>query len=570
MKKIISAFLFLSILISLFAASFALDISAETQYTATLNSDYLYREQVEHVLQYIYDFSRYYEDTETVDDTDDFWIEIDIAKFNMTPDEAFECYFTMFPQYPELFFLDGYMTASYYPSTGKSASIFFRTEYHIDDIPEMIERFEAAALPVLEEASTLNTDLDKILFIHNYIVMNTKYNEDVIKYDDGPYRVYTAYGTIVEHDAVCQGYAYAFNYFVRRLGILSEYAVSDTLEHGWNIVKVGNYWYHLDATWNDPIYDYVGKIKYENFLRSESGIEETGHHDMNDYRVQNGTYTNYDLSDTRFDDWFLHDSYTFRGNAAYHDGRWYFMMNADDGYTYICSTGNIFVPKSQLNYDIVTRCASTSDVPGLYIYEDRLYYTKRNGIYTCNFDGTNETAVYQPTLNSNQKVYGITARDGSVFFNIETSYNTASSSHPKIYSCKITPPTPNENATFLQNGSIIWDIQCGTTAGEILGMFDGDCYITDVTGKEVTLDTILGTGFMVKTNGTQTANLSLTIAVSGDANGDALISGKDLIRIKKYLKNMETDTIYSLCGDMNRDGKITDSDLAQLTSIINN
>ncbi len=306
MKRILSTFLFLATVFSLFASLQIGTFAAISDYNVTMNGDYLYREQAEHVLKYIYDFDSYYEDTETVDDPDDFWIEIDIQHFNMTPDEAFECYFTMLPQYPELFFLDGYMSASYYPDTGKAVSIFFRTEYHVDDIPEMIEKFEDAASSVLEEASKLKTDLDKILFVHNYIVMNTKYNQEVIDGGDGEYRVYTAYGVLVDRDAVCQGYAFAFNYLVRRLGIMSDYVVSDEINHGWNIVKVGNYWYHLDATWDDPIYDYVGKIYYDNFLTSEAKIIETGHTGINDKRITNGTTTNYNVSSTRFDNLFLH------------------------------------------------------------------------------------------------------------------------------------------------------------------------------------------------------------------------------------------------------------------------
>ncbi len=569
MKRITSAFLFVAIIISLFS-SLALGTSAATEYTPVMNSEYIYREKVEHVLKYIYDFSRYYEDTDTVDDPDDFWIEIDIEDFQMTPDEAFECYFTMIAQYPELFFLDGYMTASYYPHTGKAVSIYFRTEYHIDDIPGMIEEFEAAAKPILDEASKLKTDLDKILFVHNYIVMNTKYNEEVIDGGDGQYRVYTAYGVLCDRDAVCQGYAFAFNYLIRRLGIISEYVVSDEINHGWNIVKVGNYWYHLDATWDDPIYDYVGRIYYDNFLTSEAKIIETGHTGINDKRVTNGTTTNYNVSSTRFDNLFLHNTTAYRGNTAYHDGRWYFLVNADDGYTYICSTDNVFVTESQLSFSVVRKCAPTNDVPGIYIYEDRLYYTKRNGIYTCEFDGTNETAVYLPSLQSNEKVYGLTVREGSVFFNIRTSYNTNLTSHPPIYSCKITPPTPNANATFSQSGTIIWNIPYGTTVKQILNMFSEDCYIADVSGNELTENSILATGDRVMVRGTQTANIYLTIAVLGDANGDAKINGMDLIRIKKYLNKMETNAIYGLCGDMNADGRVDSTDISMLVSLINN
>ncbi len=569
MKKIASGFLFLTIVFSVII-SMGISVSADVGYDVTMNPEYLYKDIMDEVYDDFYNFSNYYEETGTTDVDYDFLIEIDISHLNINVDVVFDVFGTLICQYPEFFFLDGWMSASYYPSTGMSAYIYFRTAYHIDEIPEMIEKFEASASPVLEEASKLNTDLDKILFVHNYIVMNTKYNEEVAEGSDGEYRVYTAYGVLVDRDAVCQGYAFAFNYLIRRLGIISEYVVSDEINHGWNIVKVGNYWYHLDATWDDPLYDYVGKIYYDNFLTSEAKIINTGHTGINDKRITNGTSTNYNVSSTRFDDLFLHNTTAFKGNTAYHNGKWYFMLNANDDYTYICCTDNVFVTQSQLSYSVVAKCAPTNDIPGLYIYEDRLYYTKRSGIYTCNFDGTNETAVYLPSLASGQRVYGLAIREGSVFFNIEKSYNTSGNSHPTIYSCKITPPKPNPNATFSQSGTVIWNIPYGTTAAEILNMFGDDCYISDVGGKKLSGNSVLGTGCMVKTSGTQNANLFLTIAITGDVNGDALINGKDVIRLKKYLKQIETDTIYSLCGDIDGNGKVTDADISSLIKIVNN
>ena len=175
-----------------------------------------------------------------------------------------------------------------------------------------------------------------------------------------------------------------------------------------------------------------------------------------------------------------------------------------------------------------------------------------------------------PSLASGERVYGLAIREGSVFFNIEKSYSNANKVHPPIYSCKITPPTPNSNAMFSQTGTIIWNIPYGTKVSEILNMFNDDCYITDVGGKKLSDNSVLGTGCMVKANGNQSANLFLTIAVTGDANGDALINGKDVIRLKKYLKQIETDVIYSLCGDINGDGKLTDADISSLVEIVYN
>ena len=573
MKKIASVFLFFAIIISLFA-SMCLSASAVDeidQYEVTMNPDYLYGDLIDTVYDDIFDFSKYYDNADTAETNNDFLVEIDISKHNISVDNVFTYFDTMFSQYPELFFLDGWMSASYYPDTGTVASIFFRTEYHIDDIPGMIEAFESAALPVIKEGSKLKTDLEKALFVHNYIVLNTKYNEEVIDGGDGQHSVYTAYGVLVDRDAVCQGYAYAFNYLIRRMGVVSDYVRSDEILHGWNLVNIGNYWYHLDATWDDPIYDVVGKIYYENFLRSEAGIIETEHTGMLDYQIINGTSTVYNVSDTRFDNLFLHNTASYRGNTAYHNGKWYF-IKYEGGNAYICSTSDIFVSESNLKYEVVKECGPAYDRPGLYIYEDRMFFTKKTGIYSCDFNGANEIAVFEPTVPSGKKVFGLAIREGRIYYNIEASFSGADyESHPYIYSYTLPVLTPKSSATFSADDSMIWDISYGTTAKQITSMFNEECYIVNEFGVQITDDTVLGTGYKVKAKVADGAySPCVTVVITGDANGDAKLNGKDIIRIKKYLLNMETDVIYSLCGDLNGDGIVNDADISALVSAISN
>ena len=55
--------------------------------------------------------------------------------------------------------------------------------------------------------------------------------------------------------------------------------------------------------------------------------------------------------------------------------------------------------------------------------------------------------------------------------------------------------------------------------------------------------------------------------VFGDANGDKIINGKDMIRIKKYLIG-ENVKIGTSASDLDRDGKITEADLSLLSDMI--
>ncbi|MCR3760005.1 Ig-like domain-containing protein [Clostridium felsineum] len=98
------------------------------------------------------------------------------------------------------------------------------------------------------------TQVQKELAIHDYIVANTQYETAVFTTNNVSYDIYTAYGTLINHRAVCQGYAEAFKMMCNLVGIPTGMITDYALDHAWNIVKLddGNY-YQVDATWDDPV-----------------------------------------------------------------------------------------------------------------------------------------------------------------------------------------------------------------------------------------------------------------------------------------------------------------------------
>ena len=96
---------------------------------------------------------------------------------------------------------------------------------------------------------------EKIQAIHDYIVKNCAYDTGKIntKYDHS----YTAYGCLVKKQAVCQGYAAAFNLLAGKAGIASITATGSAGggSHAWNYVKDGSNYVHVDCTWDDPVPD---------------------------------------------------------------------------------------------------------------------------------------------------------------------------------------------------------------------------------------------------------------------------------------------------------------------------
>ncbi len=98
-----------------------------------------------------------------------------------------------------------------------------------------------------------DTLYDRVKSIHDYICELTVYTDP----EKAPH-VYSAYGALVDHRSVCEGYAEAFKLICDRNGIecilVSGKGVTSTQteNHMWNYVRMDDgQWYAVDATWDD-------------------------------------------------------------------------------------------------------------------------------------------------------------------------------------------------------------------------------------------------------------------------------------------------------------------------------
>ena len=111
------------------------------------------------------------------------------------------------------------------------------------------------------------TDYDKIKTIYDYVCQNVRYadnvNNDI---------VYTSWSALFNQEAVCQGYAQLLYKMLKEVGISNRvvpgYGKSTDVMHGWNIVKLGDYYYNIDATWDAELAA-AGK-EYEYFLKGDN------------------------------------------------------------------------------------------------------------------------------------------------------------------------------------------------------------------------------------------------------------------------------------------------------------
>ena len=127
--------------------------------------------------------------------------------------------------------------------------------------------------------SATGNNYEKILYIHDWIVENTEYENKKLANAEN------AYGCIVNNKAICEGYARAFKYFMDKLNIPCVFVCGDaqdengkTERHAWNYVYINNNWYAIDTTWDDPIIigngRASGNIKYKYFLKGSKTMSK--------------------------------------------------------------------------------------------------------------------------------------------------------------------------------------------------------------------------------------------------------------------------------------------------------
>ncbi len=121
-----------------------------------------------------------------------------------------------------------------------------------------------------------NDKYNQIREVHDFIVENTEYDETVSKSN-----IYNIYGTLINKEAVCEGYAKTFKYILDRLNIpciiacgIGQNSKGQTESHAWNYVKLNDVWYAVDATWDDPVIigngSVTNEMRYHYFLKGSN------------------------------------------------------------------------------------------------------------------------------------------------------------------------------------------------------------------------------------------------------------------------------------------------------------
>lgn len=159
---------------------------------------------------------------------------------------------------------------------------YLTTAQQEKQVDNEITRLIQGELNISENSS----DFEKVKAVYEYLSTSAKYDLSLNEY--GNSRV-TAYDALINHKAVCQGFANAAYRMLRELGIVNRIIIGDVLwdgtwrVHAWNIVKIGEYWYNLDPTTELHFWDEYNYITYRWFLKSEQEFNSMFRRDTNRY-----------------------------------------------------------------------------------------------------------------------------------------------------------------------------------------------------------------------------------------------------------------------------------------------
>lgn len=159
-------------------------------------------------------------------------------------------FFAVSYDYPEIYWMPKHYR---YSTIASYFSISFEDEndslylFSREEIAADTEEFEDAVTRITDKIDPGMSDFEKEEILIRELCKRARYTEE------GDKTLYSAYGALVNGEAVCEGYARAFQLLCNRVSIPCKLVVGESQGEGhmWNLVQIENNWYHMDPTWMD-------------------------------------------------------------------------------------------------------------------------------------------------------------------------------------------------------------------------------------------------------------------------------------------------------------------------------
>lgn len=252
---------------------------------------------------------------------------VDLSVYDISTDDAVALFSAVAKYYPAEYSLIVNSDFTYKiivsPNLDRIMKIrfYYGDDANLSAYQKRVKDLNAEINALVERVAGMN-EFEKALYIHDYIVLNSEYDLELLDYMEknnfilpGELRSekYTEYSILVNGTGVCGSYALAYRAILNAAGMECLYLSSSQMNHAWNLVKIDGNWYHVDCCWDDPTPDTYGRARRTYFLRTDDEIMNLNHYSW--------TPGQYKATSELFSD--MPRNYDTK--QKYDDGKWYYL-----------------------------------------------------------------------------------------------------------------------------------------------------------------------------------------------------------------------------------------------------
>lgn len=385
---------------------------------------------------------------------ENFETQIDVTAYKIPTGEAATKYFQILNNHPSLFYVVSAARWSYNPSTNMVASYKIQYTDTEENVKAQKADFEREVEKALNWVDSSMTSEEKALAVHDYLVLECEYDKERLDNETLPDVSHSAYGALVNKIAVCDGYAKAYSSILEELGISSTVVSSGSMNHAWNQVSINGEWYHVDATWDDPTWDCVGRVGHDYFLLSDAAISDDNHEHVGwdgGFKANSNTYDNEFWSGVT-------------SAFCYQNGSWYYSLRSEGSLKtdLVKRAGSLLNASGEILY---TEQESWNNYLGAYMFLDvepiknEIYFNTRTGIYKLDETGK-PTVIYEPEIPAGQLIFGFTVRGAQLCYALQQTPNLESKQMVSSYTIEeLQPPYTVPSGLQGSSGSLLSQVK---------------------------------------------------------------------------------------------------------------
>lgn len=196
----------------------------------------------------------------------------DIKKYDKKVTDIY--FYSVLIDHPEIFWTMGESNASSVSKMLKTKyQIDFNIQYSDEEIKTYQEKLNSSIDNAIKKAPSDNaSDYEKALWAYEWIINNCTYDKDTLNDNYDNPLITNAYGVFCEGHSNCNGYAKAFQLLMQKFNIPCTIirGTADNVFHAWNVIELEGKYYHVDATWGDPVNDNGSQSLFHGYFCIDS------------------------------------------------------------------------------------------------------------------------------------------------------------------------------------------------------------------------------------------------------------------------------------------------------------